>query len=305
MISHHPEGSGQTVGKLYLIGTPLGNLEDITLRAKRILQEVDLVAAEDTRRAGLLLQHLGLSKRIISYHEHNERSRSEELVEMILQGVSVGVVSDAGMPGISDPGRLLVLAAVSSGIPVIPVPGPTAATTALVMSGLDSKRYVFEGFIPRSGKPRKDRLQELAQERRTMVIYEAPHRLRRTLADLHVVLGDRAAAVARELTKLHEECIRASIAELVRHFEITPPRGECVIVVAGMDSTPGVVPHEDEARPDQNVTAQLLFAQMQRGLSRKDAVRVVATETGLPRREVYQVSLTVTSPTCPEDKGRS
>lgn len=280
--------AGPEPGTLYLVGTPLGNLEDITLRAQRILQEVDLVAAEDTRRTRRLLTHLGVKAPIVSYYRHNEKQRSAELVERIRQGVDVALVSDAGMPLISDPGSLLVSAALEAGVVVIAVPGPTAVTTALVVSGLDSQRYAFEGFIPRTSRERETRLAELAQEPRTMVIYEAPHRLLRTLTDLQRSLGNRAAAVARELTKLHEECVRGDISDLLRYFQAQPPRGECVVVVAGAK---GLAP--EPATLDRGAIARLLCESMESGQSRRDAVRIVSAETGLPRREVYQVSLTL------------
>jgi 16S rRNA (cytidine1402-2'-O)-methyltransferase len=277
-------------GVLYVVGTPLGNVEDISQRAIRILQEVDLVAAEDTRRTGRLLARLGIKKPMISYYQHNEQSRCALLIRRMQAGQSIALVSDGGMPGISDPGQVLVQAAITADIRVVPVPGPTAAVSALVISGLGSERFAFEGFLPRSGTARQERLQELAMERRTMLLYEAPHRLVRTLKDLHASLGDRPAAVARELTKMHEECVRGSLRSLMSHFETSQPRGECVIVIAGQD--PAVLTRTASSVSEDEVAA-LLRTCVQQGLSRSDAVRAVAKETGLPRRLVYQISLTL------------
>ena len=276
-------------GTLYVVGTPLGNMEDVSARAVRILQEVDLVAAEDTRRTGRFLAMLDIKKPLISYYQHNERARCAQLVERMRSGEKVALVSDAGMPGISDPGCLLIQAAIEAEIPIVPIPSATAAVVALVISGLDTERYVFEGFLPRAGKKRESRLRELAEERRTMVIYEAPHRLLQTLTDLCTVLGNRPAVVARELTKIYEECIRGNLCSLMDHFQATPPRGECVIVVAGKEAIAS--DHTAADNISREDLATLLRARLQDGLSRRDAVRSVVTETGLPRRLVYQASL--------------
>jgi 16S rRNA (cytidine1402-2'-O)-methyltransferase len=282
-------GAGQNPGTLFIVGTPLGNLEDMTLRAIRTLREVDLVAAEDTRRTAKLLAHLQIQKSIVSYYQHNEQVRTEELVAQLASGKNIALVTDAGMPGISDPGAVLIAAALAANLPVVPIPGPTAATTALVISGLLTDRYVFEGFLPRSGKLRKERLAELGAETRTIVLYEAPHRLLRTLADLCAQLGERTVAVARELTKLHEECIRGSLSDVIAHFEATPPRGEFVVVISGREMS-----GESEEVSPQDLAQQLpslLQAALQSGLSRRDAVKAVMQQTGLSRRDVYQASL--------------
>jgi 16S rRNA (cytidine1402-2'-O)-methyltransferase len=292
-VSQQPDdhsGAGLSSGVLYVVGTPLGNLEDITLRAQRILAEVDLVAAEDTRRTGRLLEHLGCRKPIISYYQHNERARTEDLVARIRKGESVALVTDAGMPGISDPGHVLISAALANGVSVVPVPGATAAATALVISGLPTDRFVFEGFLPRAGKERRERLSALATEERTIVLYEAPHRLLRTLADVHTNMGDRLAAVARELTKLHEECVRGSLTDLIAHFNERAPKGECVLIVGGR--TVGVSDQVSaETMAPESKVKELLFAAIEDGLSRKDAVKRVVDQTGLGHREVYQASL--------------
>ncbi|NLN19328.1 MAG: 16S rRNA (cytidine(1402)-2'-O)-methyltransferase [Firmicutes bacterium] len=276
-------------GVLYIVGTPLGNLEDISQRAVRILQEVDLIAAEDTRRTRNLLTALGIKTPMISYHRHNEKSRSELLVKKMQAGQSVALVSDGGMPGISDPGEALVQAAVAADLRVVPIPGPVAAVSALVISGLSTERFAFEGFLPRLGRARQERLKELAAEKRTMLVYEAPHRLLRTLTDLYQALGDRAAAVARELTKVHEECIRGTLRSLIEHFEENEPRGECAIVIAGLDSGTSV---DSVTMTDEDIAA-LLRSRVQKGLTPSDAARAVAAETGWPRRRVYQISLSL------------
>jgi 16S rRNA (cytidine1402-2'-O)-methyltransferase len=283
-------GAGGNSGALFVVGTPLGNLEDMTLRAIRTLREVDLVAAEDTRRTAKLLAHLQIQKPTVSYYHHNEQGRTEDLIARLTAGTHIALVTDAGMPGISDPGAILIAAALAANIPVIPIPGPTAATTALVISGLPTDRYVFEGFLPRSGKPRKARLVELAAETRTIVLYEAPHRLIRTLNDLYDQLGERPVAVARELTKVHEECIRGTLCEVIAHFTAHPPRGEFVVVLAGKKAQG----EEQEWGEDgERQLPALLRAALQAGLSRPDAVKAVMKQTGLPRREVYQASLSL------------
>jgi 16S rRNA (cytidine1402-2'-O)-methyltransferase len=221
-----------TPGVLYLVSTPIGNLRDITLRALDVLAQVDLIAAEDTRHTGILLRHYGVRKPLISYHQYNRVQRTPQLIERLKQGQAVALVSDAGTPGISDPGSYLVRAAISSGIPVQAVPGPTALMTALAASGLATERFAYEGFLP-TKKGRKTRLESLRDEERTLVLYESPRRLQRTLRDLLAVLGDRQAVVARELTKKFEEIIRARLSELVSRFETQTVKGEVVLVVDG------------------------------------------------------------------------
>jgi 16S rRNA (cytidine1402-2'-O)-methyltransferase len=220
-------------GKLILVPTPIGNLEDITLRAKRILGEVDAVIAEDTRVSGRLLQHLGLSKPLIAFHAHNEHRALQGIIARIARGERLALVSDAGTPGISDPGFLLVRACASAGLAVETLPGPTAFVPALVNSGLPCDRFAFEGFLPVK-KGRRSRLDDLKAETRTMIFYESPHRIARTLRELADALGaGRPAAVSREITKLHEETRRGTLGELRAHFETHAPRGEFVVVIAG------------------------------------------------------------------------
>lgn len=225
--------SGKGVGTLYVVATPIGNLEDVTLRALRVLREVDLVAAEDTRHVRKLLDHYGVRKRVVSYHEHNERRRAPQLVAALRSGRSVALVSDAGTPALSDPGYHLVRACADAQIPVVPVPGPSAATAALVVSGLPTDRFLFVGFPPRRRTARRRFFEEIRDQRATLVLFEAPHRLAECLEDALAVLGDRRAAVCRELTKLHEEVRRGSLGELVRWARGVSVRGEVTVVVEG------------------------------------------------------------------------
>ena len=226
------------MGILYIVPTPVGNLEDITLRALRVLRESDLVLAEDTRTTGLLLKHYDIHNQLVSHHKFNEHGTSAGIVERLRSGQTIALVSDAGTPGISDPGFFLVREAVNAGIEVQCLPGATAFVPALVSSGLPDDRFCFEGFLPQK-KGRQTRLASLADEQRTMVCYESPYRLVKTLEQLGEVMGtDRRACVAREISKIHEECVRGTLAELVAHFTATPPRGEIVIVVAGQEEKP-------------------------------------------------------------------
>jgi 16S rRNA (cytidine1402-2'-O)-methyltransferase len=220
-------------GTLYLIATPIGNLEDITLRALRMLRQVDLLAAEDTRRTRRLLDHYNITRPLISYHDHNKQYRSARLLDALTEGKSVALVSDAGTPGISDPAFYLVRLAIEHDVPVVPIPGPASPIAALIISGLPPDRFVFEGFLPVKAGKRRSRLQELAEETRTLVLFESPHRLVRTLREIQDVMGDRQAAVARELTKKFEEVTRGTVSQLISTYTGKKPRGEMVIVVAG------------------------------------------------------------------------
>ncbi len=219
-------------GTLYLVSTPIGNLEDITLRALRILKEVDIIAAEDTRRTGLLLKHFGIKSSLKSYHDYNKENKTSLLLDLLSGGRNIAIVSDAGTPGISDPAYFLVKRAVQAGIPVCPVPGATAAIAAVTVSGLPTDRFVFEGFLP-TKKGRKTRLEQLKTENRTLVLYEAPHRLIRTLNDLLNAFGNRQISVCREMTKKFEEIIRGSLKELIEIFTHRKARGEIVLVIKG------------------------------------------------------------------------
>jgi 16S rRNA (cytidine1402-2'-O)-methyltransferase len=274
-------------GTLYLVGTPIGNLEDISFRAVRILQQVDGIAAEDTRHTGKLLHHFQITTPQVSYHEHNRHQRTQELVARLQRGDAIALVSDAGMPGISDPGYDLVKACAAEAIPVVPIPGPSAVISGLVASGLPCDRFVFEGFLPAKPTARRAYLETLKTETRTLVFYEAPHRLRQTLADLTILGEDRAIALARELTKRHEEIWRGTIAEAIARYGDRDPLGEFTVVVAG--AMPQAVTWSDA----EIKTA--LAALLADGLTRADASRQLATQLALPRRHIYQLSLDLDS----------
>lgn len=268
-------------GTLYLCATPIGNLEDITHRALRVLQECDLIAAEDTRHTRKLLTHFEIHTPLTSYHAHNEGKKGEQLVEKLLMGQSIAVVSDAGMPGISDPGAELVQLALKNGIDVVPIPGASAGITALVASGLPSARFVFEGFLPNNKKGRRRHLDKLVMETRTLLFYEGPHRLLDTLIDMHNAFGNRTVAAARELTKKHEQIVRGTLAELIAYFKETPPRGEFTLVVAG-----GTGELQQNLWDDLSLTdhVEQLMAE---GKDKKEAIKQVAKLRGVSKREVY------------------
>ncbi|PPS45673.1 16S rRNA (cytidine(1402)-2'-O)-methyltransferase [Chroococcidiopsis sp. TS-821] len=271
-------------GRLYVVGTPIGNLEDITFRAVRILQSVDFIAAEDTRHTGKLLQHFQIKTPQLSYHEHNRNSRIPELIQKLSEGKAIALVTDAGMPGISDPGYELVQACIAANIPVIPIPGASAVITALCAAGLPTDRFVFEGFLPVKGKERQQRGESLKTESRTMVFYESPHRLRQTLQDFANFFGqDRQIVIARELTKLHEEFWRGNIAEAIAHYNQREPQGEYTLVVAGVLASK---PHLSEV--EIKAELQKLMAQ---GISRSQASRQLAKEVSLSRSQIYQIAL--------------
>ena len=273
-------------GTLYVVGTPIGNLEDITFRAVRILQTVDIIAAEDTRHTGKLLQHFQVKTPQVSYHEHNRTSRIPELLEYLVNDKAIALVSDAGMPGISDPGYELVKACIEAGIAVVPIPGASAAITALSAAGLPTDRFVFEGFLSPKSQQRQEHLESLQTESRTLIFYESPHRLRDTLQDLALVWGsDRQIVLARELTKLYEEFWRGTIAEAIAHYNQREPQGEYTLVVAG-------IPPNQPQLTEEELKAELkqLISQ---GISRSQASRQLAKFTSLPRRQLYQLALSI------------
>jgi 16S rRNA (cytidine1402-2'-O)-methyltransferase len=278
------------MGTLYVVGTPIGNLEDLTFRAARILSEVDLIAAEDTRVTRKLLSHLGIHVPLTSYHEHNRQVRLPELLAALQTG-DVALVTDAGMPGISDPGDELVFQTAAAGFQVVPVPGASAVTTALAVSGLPAAAFVFLGFLPRRGKDRRARLDIARATPLALVLFEAPHRLHATLEDLRSVLGDRDIAVCRELTKLHEEVFRGTITQAIEHFQT--PRGELVLVVKGS------APPREEKAPDLELAQQQLAELKQSGAHAKEAVAAVAGSLGLPRQTIYRLWLKATQPPNP------
>lgn len=274
------------MGTLLLVATPIGNLGDISPRAITALQGAALICCEDTRRTGGLLSHLGISGvRMAITNEHTETARIDEVLDLLAGGSTVAVVTDAGTPGISDPGERLVAAAIAGGHVVSAVPGPSADVMALVTSGLPSARYVMEGFLPRSGPDRTTRLREAAAEPRTVVLYEAPHRLVRTLTDLHALCGDsRRVVLARELTKVHEEIWRGTLAESLRHVADREPLGEYVIVLAG--APPRMAASDDEIRIG-------LTRELAGGASKKTAVSTVSDHLGVAKNRVYDIALTL------------
>lgn len=270
-------------GTLYIVSTPIGNLEDITLRAIRVLKEVDLIAAEDTRHTRHLLDRYEITTPLTSYHDHNKEEKAPVLVARLLEGSSVALVSDAGTPGISDPGYFLINLAADQKIPVVPVPGATAAVAALSISGLPTDSFVFEGFLPAKHTARLKRLKNLSQEKRTIIFYEAPHKIVKTLEDMIEVFGDRKAVVTRELTKIHEETIRGMFSDILNHLRKGTVRGEFTIVVHGASTEP--------AAQDIDPAEYLKNLMLHRGLSKKEAIAAAAEELGLPKKEVYKESL--------------
>lgn len=271
-------------GTLFLVGTPIGNLEDITLRAARVLAEVDVVAAEDTRRTLRLLNHLGCPKRLVACHEHNWREAVPRLVALLQEGKDVALCTDAGMPCISDPGWQLVDACREAGIPVTAAPGPAAVVTAAALSGLDSGRFVFEGFLPRQGKERRERLAALAGEERMVILYEAPHRLGKTLADLAALFPQRRAALCKDLTKRFERVERGALQALAEQYAGLPdrPQGEYALVLA---------PWQAESMPQTSQDPREALCRCRaEGVPKKDAVRQVADALALPKREVYRLA---------------
>jgi 16S rRNA (cytidine1402-2'-O)-methyltransferase len=276
------------LGTLFIVGTPIGNLEDLTPRAARILGEVSLVAAEDTRVSRRLLSHLGMRPRTTSFHQHNWRAKLDGILSELALG-DVALVTDAGMPGISDPGSELVAAAAEAGFKVELAPGPSAVTAALAISGFSGHGFLFLGFLPRRKKERQADLRGASSSSVPLVLFEAPHRLRAMLADLHTVLGDRPLAVCRELTKLHEEVFRGTAAQALDHFD--SPRGEVVVVVQGKQAEAGSqtgVSVSDTADTDEDLR-QMLYGLRQAGVGAKDAVAQVAGSTGLAKNRVYRV----------------
>jgi len=281
-MESHNEATG---GCLYLVATPIGNLEDITLRAIRVLKEADLIACEDTRQTQKLLQHYGIHKEMVSYHAHNELTRAAELVIKLEQGTQVALVSDAGTPAISDPGHHLVTLCLRHHIPVIPIPGPSAVVAALAASGLSTEEFLFVGFLPSRAGARRKALENLKAEPRTIVLYEAPHRLVETLADAAAVMGPRPAVVARELTKIHEEFLRGTLTELCDAARKRAPRGEITLLIGPSDGTQQAV--------DTTVSLKQRVTQLETesGLDRKAALKQAARERGLGKREAYKLLL--------------
>ncbi|MBB6674891.1 16S rRNA (cytidine(1402)-2'-O)-methyltransferase [Cohnella nanjingensis] len=288
-------------GTLYLVATPIGNLEDMTFRAIRTLKEADLIAAEDTRQTRKLLTHYEIGNRLVSYHEHNKEASGPELLRMLEEGSSIALVSDAGIPAISDPGADLAAEAARRGIPVVPIPGANAALSALIVSGLPTDRFLFAGFPPRERKGLEPFLARLDRESATLLFYEAPHRLKKTLLAIVERWGDRRMAIVRELTKRHEEVVRGTVQACLRHLEAHPPLGECCLVIEGADPSASAEGGPDEA--DGRTAAwwstltlaehvgRYAAAGGEAGGNRKEAMRLAARDRGMSRRDVYQALL--------------
>ncbi|MGI6551052.1 MAG: 16S rRNA (cytidine(1402)-2'-O)-methyltransferase [Syntrophomonadales bacterium] len=266
------------MGTLYICATPIGNLEDASYRLIRILNEVDLIACEDTRHTRILLNHYEIKKPTISYFQHNQRGREDSLIERLQSGQNIALVSDAGTPGISDPGHLLVERAWSEGIKVEVIPGPSALISALVVSGMDSRTFVFEGFLPPRAGQRKKALQRLAREERTLVFYESPRRLLSLLQDMEQVWGNRTVAVVRELTKIYEEVKRGLLSEVIGYYEENPPRGEITIVAEGF---------KEEGAPDLDRICDEVRELVEQGMKKKEALSQKAREYGVKKSDIY------------------
>ena len=281
-----PEEKNRIVGgTLYLVATPIGNLADLSERALKTLREVDFVAAEDTRNSQRLLSHFGIRKELVSYFEHNKRARGDLLLARLLGGESCALITDAGTPAVSDPGEDIVRLCAENGVPVTGVPGCCAAVNALSLSALATGRFVFEGFLPPSGADRRRRLEELKNERRTFILYEAPHRLRATLAELLATFGDRPVALCREMTKLNEEIHRTTLAGAVAAYETKEPRGEYVLVLAGTDA----MPHDASADWFASLSVEEHVKHYEEeGLPRMAAIKAVAKDRGVPKNEIYR-----------------
>lgn len=277
-------------GELFLCATPIGNLEDMPVRAVRIMKEADLIAAEDTRNSIKLINHFEIDTPMTSYHEYNKVDKAKVLVDKMLAGQTVALITDAGTPGISDPGEELVRQAVQAGINVTSVPGPAACINALIISGLPTRRFVFEAFLPSDKKERAAVLEELSHETRTMIIYEAPHRLCRTLAELAEILGgDRQIAVCKELTKRHETVYRSDIKGAVDYYNANEPRGEYVLVIAGLNRE-DIIRDKQDAWKEMPLEEHLKHYESQ-GIERREAIKLVAKDRGVPKREIYNMTL--------------
>jgi 16S rRNA (cytidine1402-2'-O)-methyltransferase len=276
-------------GTLYLCATPIGNLEDMTYRAVRILNEVDLIAAEDTRNSIKLLNHFGIKTPMTSYHEYNKIEKGYKLIERLQNGENIAVITDAGTPGISDPGEELVKMCHDAGIKVTAVPGAAACITALTISGQGTRRFAFEAFLPVDKKERQAIINEMKEETRTIVMYEAPHRLVRTLRLLLETLGNRNVSVCRELTKKHETVYKTTLEEALKYYEEEAPRGECVIVIEGKSRK--VIQEEEQARWEEMSIEDHMAHYLSQGLDKKDAMKQVAKDRGVSKRDIYQALL--------------
>lgn len=272
-------------GTLFIVATPIGNLEDITLRAIRVLKEVDLIAAEDTRHTRHLLDRYQIDTQMTSYHDHNKEEKGPVLVARLVEGKNLALVSDAGTPGISDPGYFLINLAIDQNIPIVPVPGPAAAIAALSISGLPTDSFVFEGFLPSKQTARIKRLREISKEERTIIFYEAPHKIIKTIEDMLEVLGDRRTVVTRELTKIHEETLRGTLSDILKQLKKRAIKGEFTIILHGASPEP--------EKKDIDTAGYLKNLMLHRGLTKKEAIAAAAEELGISKKEVYKVSLNI------------
>lgn len=276
-------------GKLYLCATPIGNLEDMTYRVVRVLQEVDLIAAEDTRNSIKLLNHFEIKTPMTSYHEYNKIEKGHKLVEKMQEGMDIALITDAGTPGISDPGEELVKMCYESGIEVTSLPGAAACITALTLSGLSTRRFAFEAFLPTDKKEKQEVLGELVDETRTIILYEAPHRLLKTLRELWESLGDRKITVCRELTKKHETAFQTTFSEAISYYEAHEPKGECVLVIEGKSRKE--LRQEAIAKWEEMSVEEHMQHYMSQGIEKKEAMKKVAKDRGIGKRDVYQMLL--------------
>lgn len=276
-------------GKLYLCATPIGNLEDITFRVLRTLKEVDLIAAEDTRNSIKLLNHFDIHTPMTSYHEYNKIEKAEALIRKMQEGVNIALITDAGTPGISDPGEDLVRMCYEAGIEVTSLPGPAACITALTLSGLPTRRFAFEAFLPSDKKERQAVLSELVDETRTIILYEAPHRLLKTLNELLAVLGNRKMTLCRELTKKHETAFWSTIEDILKFYETQEPKGECVLVIEGKSRAELV--QQERARWEEMTIEEHMEVYLSQGMDKKEAMKVVAKDRGVSKRDIYQALL--------------
>jgi 16S rRNA (cytidine1402-2'-O)-methyltransferase len=272
-------------GKLYIVATPIGNLKDITLRALDTLKDVDYIAAEDTRNTIKLLNYFEIKGKLISYHEHNKKSKGDEIISKLIEDSNIALVSDAGTPAISDPGEDLVKLAIENDIDIIPIPGAVAGISGLIVSGMDTRRFVFEGFLPHKKRDREERFAELKKERRTVILYEAPHKIKKTLDDILKYLGDRNISLAREITKKFEEKLRGSVSDMINIYKDKTPKGEYVITLQGND---GEIDNQlDENQEEQITVEEEILGLIEKGVNKKEAIKKVAQTRSLSKRQVY------------------
>lgn len=278
-------------GKLYLVGTPIGNLQDITLRALDTLKKVDVIAAEDTRQTVKLLNYFKIKKKLITYHKFNESERSEDLIKKIKSGLNIAIVTDAGMPGISDPGEIIVKKCIKEGVEFEVVPGVTASVTALIYSGLNTSEFIFKGFIPRNNKEKQIMIDEIKDRKETLIFYEAPHRIKKTLIFLKENLNNRRISICREITKLHEQILRLDLEEALKYYENVQPKGEYVIVVEGKSERE--IDNENKAKWENISIEEHIKQYINKGLSKKDAIKQTAKDRKMSKSEVYKHSLEI------------